>query len=144
MNETSVPGKAIVYSNDRRPTAGRLNCWLAHNGTRLIMPDARNRLTALDALRGLAALGVVLFHYLPYYDRLYDHSFSSPGFLDFGRYGGHWLWRLPWPLSCTTASRSQPWLITDNGAPNGRRRQQARSLGRSALKSNQDGADSRK
>lgn len=89
MNETSVAGKAIVYSGDRRLTAGRIDCPLAHNGTRLIMPDAQNRLTALDALRGLAALGVVLFHYLPYYDRLYDHSFSSPGFLDFGRYGVH-------------------------------------------------------
>ncbi|KPQ29841.1 MAG: putative acyltransferase [Marinobacter excellens HL-55] len=51
--------------------------------------DARNRLTGLDALRGLAALGVVLFHYQPYYDRLYGHSFSSPGFLGFGRYGVH-------------------------------------------------------
>lgn len=53
------------------------------------MHDARNRLTALDALRGLAALAVVLFHYLPYYHQLYGHSFSSPGILDFGRYGVH-------------------------------------------------------
>lgn len=53
------------------------------------MADAQNRLLALDALRGVAALGVVLFHYLPYYDKLYGHSFSAPESLAFGRYGVH-------------------------------------------------------
>ena len=42
------------------------------------MPNGQDRLPALDALRGIAALGVVLFHYLPYYDKLYGHSFSTP------------------------------------------------------------------
>lgn len=42
------------------------------------MAKAKNRLQALDALRGIAALGVVLFHYLPYYNELYSHSFTRP------------------------------------------------------------------
>lgn len=53
------------------------------------MQTTQARLTALDSLRGIAALGVVLFHYLPYYDKLYGHSFSTPSFLEFGRYGVH-------------------------------------------------------
>ncbi|WP_336365770.1 acyltransferase family protein [Marinobacter sp. C2H3] len=53
------------------------------------MLDHSRRLTALDALRGIAALGVVLFHYLPYYHQLYGHGFEPPSFLTFGRYGVH-------------------------------------------------------
>ena len=47
------------------------------------------RLQALDALRGLAALMVVLFHYLPYYHQLYGHGFEPWQWLAFGRYGVH-------------------------------------------------------
>lgn len=53
------------------------------------MAESSARLSALDALRGLAALGVVLFHYLPYYDELYGHTFTAWSGLDFGRYGVH-------------------------------------------------------
>lgn len=53
------------------------------------MAESSQRLSALDALRGIAALGVVLFHYLPYYDQLYGHTFTPPAILDFGRYGVH-------------------------------------------------------
>lgn len=55
--------------------------------------SSSSRLGSLDALRGLAALGVVLFHYLPYYNELYGHGFAIWPWLDhslsFGRYGVH-------------------------------------------------------
>lgn len=57
----------------------------------MLQPTAR--LATLDALRGLAALAVVLFHYLPYYHQLYGHGFAlwAPveDALRFGRYGVH-------------------------------------------------------
>lgn len=57
------------------------------------MTPSQSRLGSLDALRGLAALGVVLFHYLPYYDTLFGHSLTLPQLLtdalSFGRYGVH-------------------------------------------------------
>ncbi|MBZ2169163.1 acyltransferase family protein [Marinobacter sp. F4216] len=57
------------------------------------MTASTQRLASLDALRGLAALAVVLFHYLPYYNTLYGHSFNlsdnSEWLLSFGRYGVH-------------------------------------------------------
>ncbi|GGE52693.1 acyltransferase [Streptosporangium jomthongense] len=57
------------------------------------MIASQTRLGSLDALRGLAALGVVLFHYLPYYNELFGHSFRLPQLLTdtllFGRYGVH-------------------------------------------------------
>ncbi len=57
------------------------------------MATSSQRLASLDALRGVAALIVVLFHYLPYYDKLFGHGFELPSLLNstlsFGRYGVH-------------------------------------------------------
>lgn len=53
------------------------------------MGHPQQRLQALDALRGIASMAVVLFHYLPYYHELYGHSFSPFSLLEFGRYGVH-------------------------------------------------------
>ncbi|WP_111497186.1 MULTISPECIES: acyltransferase family protein [Marinobacter] len=53
------------------------------------MAGASQRLQALDALRGIAAVGVMLFHYIPYYDELYGHDFEPWSPLAFGRYGVH-------------------------------------------------------
>lgn len=37
----------------------------------------KQRLTELDAIRGLAALAVLLFHYTTYYEHLYGHRGSG-------------------------------------------------------------------
>ncbi|MBJ6136737.1 acyltransferase family protein [Marinobacter litoralis] len=71
------------------------------------MQNTQSRLTALDALRGIAALGVVLFHYLPYYNELYGHNFDSPSFLEFGRYGVHLFFMLSGFVIFMTLERTQ-------------------------------------
>jgi len=47
------------------------------------------RLTALDGLRGFAALAVALFHFFYQYDTVYGHEFSIPSVFQFGYYGVH-------------------------------------------------------
>jgi len=54
----------------------------------MVQPPA-DRLGALDALRGLAAMAVVLFHYIHWYDRLYGHDFTPWPIFEAGRYGVH-------------------------------------------------------
>jgi peptidoglycan/LPS O-acetylase OafA/YrhL len=58
------------------------------------MPDPRPatphhapRIAELDALRGLAALAVVLFHYLDRYDELHDHVTDPLFYIPFGARG---------------------------------------------------------
>jgi peptidoglycan/LPS O-acetylase OafA/YrhL len=46
----------------------------------MIATKQGNRLTELDVLRGLAAVGVLLFHYTVFYDRLFHHDKSVPLF----------------------------------------------------------------
>jgi peptidoglycan/LPS O-acetylase OafA/YrhL len=45
------------------------------------------RLGELDALRGIAAFAVVMFHYLTYYDRVYHHPGGAPFQFAVGKYG---------------------------------------------------------
>ena len=71
------------------------------------MATAKNRLQALDALRGIAALGVVLFHYLPYYNELYSHAFNPPNVLEFGRYGVHLFFMLSGFVIFMTLERTE-------------------------------------
>lgn len=71
------------------------------------MAEAKNRLQALDALRGIAALGVVLFHYLPYYHELYGHDFTPPEILEFGRYGVHLFFMLSGFVIFMTLQRTE-------------------------------------
>jgi peptidoglycan/LPS O-acetylase OafA/YrhL len=51
--------------------------------------SSSTRLAELDALRGIAALAVVLFHYTIRYDQLYGHAFQSPHLFYFGHLGVH-------------------------------------------------------
>jgi len=48
-----------------------------------------SRIVELDALRGLAALAVVAFHYTTLYGELYGHSTQPPVSFGFGNYGVH-------------------------------------------------------
>lgn len=47
------------------------------------------RIMELDALRGLAALAVVVFHFTSHYQRLYGHNGPLPFEFDVGNYGAH-------------------------------------------------------
>jgi peptidoglycan/LPS O-acetylase OafA/YrhL len=47
------------------------------------------RIMELDALRGLAALAVVAFHFTGHFDRLYGHKGPLPFTFDVGNYGAH-------------------------------------------------------
>jgi peptidoglycan/LPS O-acetylase OafA/YrhL len=46
-----------------------------------------NRLKGIDALRGIAALVVVFYHYFSNYEKNYGHPFESPTLFSYGHYG---------------------------------------------------------
>jgi len=48
-----------------------------------------NRVKELDGLRGLAAFGVVLYHFVYHYNRVYGHSFTVYELFSYGFYGVH-------------------------------------------------------
>ena len=49
--------------------------------------ESHKRFQELDALRGLAAFAVVLYHYTSRYDRIYGYPGGSPLELHFGKFG---------------------------------------------------------
>lgn len=51
------------------------------------MKISKNRFEPLDALRGIAALSVVLFHYTAKYREFFGHSFSAKLDFKYGHYG---------------------------------------------------------
>lgn len=57
--------------------------------TRLLLtpPPSTSRIVELDALRGIAALGVVFYHYTLRYDQIYGHTSPLPITVSAGRYG---------------------------------------------------------
>jgi peptidoglycan/LPS O-acetylase OafA/YrhL len=54
-----------------------------------ISTASRPRIAELDALRGIAALGVVVYHLVTGYGYVYGHDFYSPPVIRFGAYGVH-------------------------------------------------------
>ncbi len=51
------------------------------------MSERQKRFLEIDALRGIAALGVVLFHYTTQYDKAYDHPQTLLFNFPYGEYG---------------------------------------------------------
>jgi peptidoglycan/LPS O-acetylase OafA/YrhL len=59
------------------------------DGPAPLSPSTRHRIPELDALRGVAAMGVVLYHLIGGYGNVHGHDFRSPAFIELGAYGVH-------------------------------------------------------
>ena len=64
------------------------------------------RLSELDGLRGIAALAVVLYHYIYHYNNLYSHAFPVPSFVQLGVYGVNLFFMISGFVIYWTISRS--------------------------------------
>lgn len=72
------------------------------------------RLTALDGLRGIAAIAVACFHYFYHYNDLYGHSFAIPAWAKSGYFGVHLFFLVSgfvifWTLSKTSTASAFVW-----------------------------------
>lgn len=65
------------------------------------------RLGELDALRGVAALGVLMFHFTGHYGRLYGHTPSLPISFESGKYGVHLFFMISGFVIFMTLERTQ-------------------------------------
>lgn len=76
--------------------------------------SSHRRFLELGGLRGLAALAVVLYHYLYHYNSLFGHSFAIADFLWIGYYGVHFFFMISgfvifWTISRTTKALDFIW-----------------------------------
>ena len=53
----------------------------------MLAPSPKRRIYELDALRGIAAFAVVLYHFYQRYDQIYGHSFSFSNNISYGKLG---------------------------------------------------------
>lgn len=70
-------------------------------------PNAQGRIAELDALRGLAALAVVLFHYTTRYDAVYGFETPLPFALPWGDSGIHLFFAISGFVICMTLARTR-------------------------------------
>lgn len=72
-------------------------------------PASGPRLRELDALRGLAAFTVVLFHYTTHYQTLYGHAASFWPRFGFGKYGVNLFFMISGFVILMTLEKSRSW-----------------------------------
>jgi peptidoglycan/LPS O-acetylase OafA/YrhL len=66
-----------------------MRCHVSNDGGPAPLTSRGTRIPELDALRGVAAMAVVLAHFVGGYDAAYGHDFHVPDFISLGGYGVH-------------------------------------------------------